>query len=475
MRRYFSRIDALVIESSQNFCGNLLTSIRHWGVLYSIYPVHNFYSQDFLHMAEAQTNKKVLVIGASGSVGMATRDAITQYLGADVITWDRPGADLAAREARVKQYQELSAIQDSLDAKQANWLLRDHKKADVSGQVSSVETIKQGIEQGVDCIVITAGKPRKAGQDRSAVAAANAPLFKDLGNNLADIVFEKIKADPAFKMPVIIQAGNPLDTMTEILGRTMHERLTSHANDAIKTKNYALAKPLADAAKFLEQKLVGQSGVLDGARAAFAIHKVLNEFPINKIVSAPVIGTHNENMVIDFDHVKVLDDAGKPIKLTDHPLFKEAVSAKADELRATPELNPKQAVLNEITKETKAGGSAVIGNYKGRAGIDQSAFVATGAAIMDMVDAVLNKSKTIPAAAYLPPSTQGRFRQGAENGVVIGQVVKLGKDGLEERPRHLAMNASGQNVVVVRAHEPSNSSFSQSVAKAKEDITPYRS
>lgn len=366
-------------------------------------------------------HKKVLLIGSSGMVGMATRDAITQYLGADVITQDRPSSDTAKREERIALYKQLCEKRtDTIDGKQEAWLLRHQAPLDETkqGRCSSVSNIMQGMLENPDCIVIAAGKPRTPEQKRTDVLQANAPFFEDLGHQIGDAFIERLQADPHYKIPVIINSGNPVDTMTEVLSRTIRARMVNVlaqidtgdlADNEINFRNR-----LIDAIDSLPTKVIGQGGILDSSRAASAISNSLH-IPIEDVISAPVVGTHNEKMVLDVEHCVIRHD-GSEIPLAQYP-------------KMTPER------LGKIQEATQKGGGSVLNEYSeilnnGREAtlpkLSQSAFLATGAANMIMVDAVVHdKHVELPMASFL-------LNHDGTDGIVVGNVAKLGINGAEQ-------------------------------------------
>lgn len=399
-------------------------------------------------MAEsANEKKKVLLIGSSGFVGMATRDAITEYLGADVMTMDRPvdpnnAQKLKERDDKKTDYDYFVLDKNNtLDGKHANWLLRGREKlpetaqgnVSEAGNFRNVADIKKALDQNPDTIVVTAGIPRKIGEDRDAVRDKNAPFFEDMGRDIAQAILEKLKENADYKMPVIINVGNPMDTMTEVLGRAIHENLTSMFE-----QEPALKRDIARVARELHQKVVGMGGILDGARAAFALNQVTKEkgyeIPLDDIVNVPVLGTHNENMTPELEKAMIKVN-GKETSLLDH--------LGADKIA---EINA------EVQKLTSTGGAVVNKNYKEVTGLASSAVLGTGAGLLKMVDAVINdKKEALPIAVYTHPIGLNRWgdsiRQKSRvdgkpefdsgkpvfekiEGAVMGQMVELGKEGV---------------------------------------------
>jgi malate dehydrogenase len=83
------------------------------------------------------------------------------------------------------------------------------------------------------------------------------------------------------------------------------------------------------------------------------------------------------------------------------------------------ELMPAETI-ERLVDRTRKGGAEIVGL------LGTSAWYAPGAAIVAMVDAILNdRKKILPCAAYL----EGEY---GINGLFVGVPVKLGSDGVEE-------------------------------------------
>ena len=422
-------------------------------------------------MSEAGQKKKVLVIG-TGGVGMATRDMITDYIGADVIVYDRPLPEdaekaqkkLEDRAKKAEDYQRsLEAGTDILDGEQAKWLLQGHDKLSEAerGHVTVIDPnitdYLSALDSGVDAIAITAGKPRSAEMtQRADLGKANAPDFAKYGKKFADYAAKRIAIDlekaktseeiaildglerlealkkSVFHLPVFLNVTNPADATTEVLGRELHAGLARHAVTAQRSGNTDLAKLLAAEARSLKGKILGQGGVLDGSRVATSIHEILrddkgNPFPLEDVVEAPVRGTHDDVMEWDQKNTKVRHQ-GKIIPLVEYPGID--LNAKYDANKTNAE---------EIISRTRGGGSRIKRNYKEVLDIDQSATIATGAAMMKMLDSVLNDKKlTMPAVVYHTLKNDGNFHEKGDGGkgIVMGAMVTLGKDGAQYQAPH---------------------------------------
>ena len=339
----------------------------------------------------------VLVIGASGMVGYDTVKKLCDYIpNINVLTFDRPVtelSDIEARETRLHNFHILEGKSELLDHAQEQWLLRNQTPLKHKNTHSSVNDIASAIvpdpedstlPQDVDTIIITAGAQRKSHEDRSVLLPRNAPIFIKYGQDIADAFVAKLEQNPNARFPVIIVAGNPMDAMTEALGKAMNHRFAQ-----LKKTRPELEERIQKTMNDLPNKIIGQGGILDGARGAFAIHDEL-KIPLEDIISVPVLGTHNDKMVIDYKNVIVLYN-GEEMRLKDYGF----------------------AVLNDdlkkrITAATRIGGEDVITDTKERTkeqfppeGLEQSAVFATAAAILMMAQASLSKQGGVfPAASY---------------------------------------------------------------------------
>ena len=244
--------------------------------------------------------------------------------------------------------------------------------------------------------MISAGVPRKGAQERSELMNKNASIFIKYGNEIADALFAQLQKNPNARFPVIINAGNPMDAMTETVGKTISARLAR-----LKKNNPEFAEKIQATIVELPAKVIGQGGILDEARAVFAISE-LTAIPSENILRAPVLGTHNEKMVIDFDAIQV--------RIGDHTVA----------LKDYQNINLTDDLKAEILKKARAGGSDVLRDTHEKTGISQTAVFGTAAAILKMVEASLSTDRVTPlvAAMYDPKLN-----------AVIGQNVLLERDG----------------------------------------------
>jgi len=206
-----------------------------------------------------------------------------------------------------------------------------------------------------DIVVITAGVPRKPGQDRSDLLITNANIVKS--------VTEQIMQYSA--NPFIIVVSNPLDAMVY------------------------LAKQVS---KLPASRIVGMAGVLDSARFRTFVALELKCSLVD--VDAMVLGGHGDSMVPMPRYTTV-----SGISITD------LLSAEK---------------IESLVERTRKGGAEIVGLLK-----KGSAFLAPGASVVKMIEAVLrDKKRTFPCTAYL----DGEY---GWKGIFMGVPVKLGEGGAE--------------------------------------------
>lgn len=168
---------------------------------------------------------------------------------------------------------------------------------------------------------------------------------------------------------IVIVVTNPLDTMAYLA----YKILSRHG--------------------FTKNRVMGQAGVLDSARMRTFIAQELGVSVQN--THAFVLGGHGDEMV---PLVRYSTVAGIPIT----------------------ELLPPERV-EAIVQRTRQGGAEIVNLLK-----TGSAYYAPGAAVAEMVEAILKDRKLIlPCAAYL----QGEY---GLTDMYFGVPVKLGRNGIEE-------------------------------------------
>jgi malate dehydrogenase len=207
-----------------------------------------------------------------------------------------------------------------------------------------------------DVVVITAGLPRKPGMTREDLVSTNAKIIRSVMEN---VVAQSPNA-------IFILVTNPLDTMTY------------------------LAKKVSGLPR---ERIIGQAGVLDGARMRTFISMELNVSVEN--IHAFVLGGHGDEMVPLARYSTV---AGIPIT----------------------ELLPADRV-EAIMDRTRKGGGEIVSLLK-----QGSAFFAPSASTIQMVEAILKDRKMIlPCSVYL----EGEY---GLSDICFGVPVKLGRQGVEQ-------------------------------------------
>jgi malate dehydrogenase len=140
------------------------------------------------------------------------------------------------------------------------------------------------------------------------------------------------------------------------------------------------------------ERVIGQAGILDSARMRAFVAEELAVSVQN--VHCYVLGGHGDDMVPLTHHSNV---AGVPLS----------------------ELLPPER-LRAIVDRTRNGGAEIVALLR-----TGSAFFAPGAALAQMVEAILqNRQLILPASAYL----QGEF---GLSGIFFGVPVQLGREGMQ--------------------------------------------
>ena len=205
-----------------------------------------------------------------------------------------------------------------------------------------------------DIVVITAGMARKPGMSREALVQTNARI-------VSGIVREVTTYSPK---AILIVVTNPLDAMVWL---------------ALKTS------------KFPRNRVLGESGVLDGARFRTFVAMELDVSV--KDVSACIMGAHGDTMV---PILRLCTVGGIPIS----------------------ELLPSDAV-DKIVQRAVNGGAEITSL------MGSSATCAPSASAAQMVDAILmDRKEILPCAVYL----EGEY--GLRG--VVGVPAKLGRTGVEQ-------------------------------------------
>jgi len=207
-----------------------------------------------------------------------------------------------------------------------------------------------------DVVIITSGSARKPGMSRDDLLLTNMKIVTNVTRNV-------VKHSPEC---IIVVVTNPVDAMVQL---ALHE------------------------SKFPRNRVLGLSGVLDGARLSSFIAAEL-EVSVED-VSACVLGEHGKSMV---------------------------VVPRLTTVRGTPitSLLPAETI-GKLVERTIGGGAEIVGLLK-----TGSAFYAPSAAVAQMTEAIiLDKKRILSCAAYL----EGEY---GIRDTVISVPAKLGRGGIEQ-------------------------------------------
>jgi len=213
-------------------------------------------------------------------------------------------------------------------------------------------------------------------------------------------------ADTANSDIVVVTAGVPrkpgmsredlLGTNTKIM-RSVISEIAPRSPDAIliivSNPLDAMVYLAKEVSGFPKSRVMGMAGVLDSARMRAFIAMELNVSVEN--THSFVLGGHGDEMV--------------PL-----PRYSTVAGIPITELMT-------QEQIDRIVARTRKGGGEIVGLLK-----TGSAFFAPGAAVAQMVEAILkDKKQILPCAAYL----EGEY---GLNGIYFGVPVKLGRSGVEQ-------------------------------------------
>jgi malate dehydrogenase len=275
---------------------------------------------------------KISIIGA-GNVGAACAQRIAEKGDADIVL-----VDIVPGLAQGK------ALDISQSAAIVNF------DTSVTGTNGYEETA------GSQVVIITSGFSRKPGMTRDELLLANTKIVTEVTRSV-------VSYSPNC---IIIMVTNPVDAMTYLAIKTSH---------------------------FPRNRVVGLSGVLDGARLSSFIAAELKVSPAS--VSACILGEHGKNMLVI---PRLTTVKGKPVT----------------------KLLPKETI-DKLVARTIEGGTEIVALLK-----TGSAFYAPSAAAAHMAESIiLDKKETLLCAACLD----------GEYGIketVISVPVRLGKKGIEK-------------------------------------------
>ncbi len=277
---------------------------------------------------------KISIIGA-GNVGAMTALWLAERELGDIVLVDIPELDGMPQGK-------------ALDLMQAGPVLRYDTR--VIGTTTYDPTANS------DVVVITAGVPRKPGMSREDLVSVNQKI-------ITEVISQVVPRSPN---AILLVVTNPLDTMAYLA--------------------YKLSG-------FPKQRVVGQSGILDGARFRTFIAMELGVSV--ESIHAFVLGGHGDEMV---PIPRYSDVAGIPIT----------------------ELLPPERIA-ALVERTRQGGGEIVKLLK-----TGSAYYAPGASVALMVEAILkDKKMVLPCSAYL----EGEY--GLKD-IFFGVPVTLGRGGVEK-------------------------------------------
>ena len=277
---------------------------------------------------------KISIIGA-GNVGAMTALWLAERELGDIVLVDIPELDGMPQGK-------------ALDLMQAGPVLRYDTR--VIGTTTYDPTANS------DVVVITAGVPRKPGMSREDLVSVNQKI-------ITEVISQVVPRSPN---AILLIVTNPLDTMAYLA--------------------YKLSG-------FPKQRVVGQSGILDGARFRTFIAMELGVSV--ESIHAFVLGGHGDEMV---PIPRYSDVAGIPIT----------------------ELLPPERIA-ALVERTRQGGGEIVKLLK-----TGSAYYAPGASVALMVEAILkDKKMVLPCSAYL----EGEY--GLKD-IFFGVPVTLGRSGVEK-------------------------------------------
>ena len=211
------------------------------------------------------------------------------------------------------------------------------------------------------------------GTENSDVVVITAGLPRKPGMSRDDLLWKneeivsQVTSEVARRSPkaVLVVVSNPLDAMCEVARRV---------------------------SRFPRERVIGMAGVLDSARMRAFIAMELGVSVEN--THAFVLGGHGDTMV--------------PL-----PRYSTVAGIPITELISKDR-------IDAIVDRTRNGGAEIVNLLK------TSAWYAPGAAVVEMVEAILkDKRKILPCAAYL----EGEY---GYKGLFIGVPVKLGRNGIEQ-------------------------------------------
>jgi malate dehydrogenase len=265
------------------------------------------------------------------------------------------------------------------------------------GQTTAMRVLEKGL--GEVCLIdIIEGKPQGLALDLKEAAPVEGYEPAVVGTN--------DYADTAGSDVVVITAGFPRQpgmSRMDLLGKNaaiMTDVIDQVAAGSPRAVLIVVSNPLdemtflaAERSGFPKERVFGMAGVLDSARLRYFIAEELGVSP--SVVEAVTLGSHGDSMVA-LPRLATVD--GKPL----------------------PELID-EAALDRLIQRTRDGGAEIVALLK-----TGSAYYAPSASITAMIDAIARDTKALlPVCAW----TSGQY---GIDGVYVGVVARLGRDGVEE-------------------------------------------
>jgi malate dehydrogenase len=277
-----------------------------------------------------------------------------------------------------------------------------HKKVTIvgSGNVGATTAHWIASKELADIVLIDVveGVPEGKGLDLleampiegTDVAVLGTESYADTANSDIVVITAGVARKPGMSRDDLLNINFKI--MQDVVGRAvMHSPncillIVSNPLDAMAHVAYKMSR-------FTRNRVIGMAGVLDSARFQTFIAQELKVSVED--VTAFVLGGHGDTMV--------------PL-----PRFSTMAGIPITELLDA-------ATIERLVRRTRDGGAEIVKYLK-----SGSAYYAPGAAVAEMVEAILkDKKKILPCAAYL----EGEY---GIHGLFMGVPCKLGATGIEE-------------------------------------------
>ncbi len=277
-----------------------------------------------------------------------------------------------------------------------------HKKVTIvgSGNVGATTAHWIAAKELADVVLIDVieGIPEGKGLDlleampieKRDVSVLGTQNYKDTANSDIVVITAGVARKPGMSRDDLLNINFKI--MQDVVGKVVTHSpnsillVVSNPLDAMAHVAYKMSG-------FPRNRVIGMAGVLDSARFRAFIAQELKVSVEN--VTAFVLGGHGDTMV--------------PL-----PRFSTVAGIPITELLDA-------AVIDRLVQRTRDGGAEIVKYLK-----SGSAYYAPGAAVAEMVEAILrDKKKILPCAAYL----EGEY---GIRGLFIGVPCKLGENGIEQ-------------------------------------------